>query len=148
MGNAHPSISPYELYPTGDGEIVVAVGNERQFVALCEVIGAAELADDPRFASNEARVDNRDALRAELVGRLASRPGQEWADELRAVRVPAGAVNDLGGAFALAESLGMEPVVDVPAGDGRSVPLTRNPIRLSRTPPVYRSAPEPLPGDD
>src|SRR3984885_6843249 len=112
MGNAHPSISPYELYPTGEGEIVVAVGNERQFAALCEVIGAAELADDPRFATNEARVDNRDALRAELVGRLASRPGQEWADELRAVRVPAGAVNDLRGAFTLAESLGMEPVVD------------------------------------
>jgi crotonobetainyl-CoA:carnitine CoA-transferase CaiB-like acyl-CoA transferase len=148
MGNAHPSISPYELYPTGEGEIVVAVGNERQFAALCEVIGAPELAENPRFATNGARVDNREALRAELVQRLASRPGQEWADELRAVRVPAGAVNDLRGAFALAESLGLDPVVDVPAGDGRSVPLTRNPIRLSRTPPVYGSAPEPLPGAD
>jgi crotonobetainyl-CoA:carnitine CoA-transferase CaiB-like acyl-CoA transferase len=148
MGNAHPSISPYELYPTGEGEIVVAVGNERQFAALCEVIGAPELAENPRFATNGARVDNREALRAELVQRLGSRPGQEWADELRAVRVPAGAVNDLRGAFALAESLGLAPVVDVPAGDGRSVPLTRNPIRLSRTPPVYGSAPEPLPGED
>jgi crotonobetainyl-CoA:carnitine CoA-transferase CaiB-like acyl-CoA transferase len=145
MGNAHPSISPYELYPTGNGELVVAVGNERQFAALCDVIGAPELTSDERFVTNEARVDNREALKAELVRRLASRTGSEWAEQLRAVRVPAGAVNDLRGAFGLAESLGLEPVVQVPAGDGRAVPLTRNPIRLSRTPPVYRSAPEPLP---
>jgi crotonobetainyl-CoA:carnitine CoA-transferase CaiB-like acyl-CoA transferase len=147
MGNAHPSISPYELYPTGDGEIVLAVGNERQFAALCDVIGAPELAADPRFATNEARVDNREALKAELVQRLSARTGEEWAERLRAVRVPAGAVNNLAGAFGLAESLGLEPVVEVPAGDGTSVPLTRNPIRLSRTPATYRSAPEPLPPD-
>ena len=145
MGNAHPSISPYELYPTGDGEIVLAVGNERQFAALCEVIGAPELAGDPRFATNEARVDNREALKAELVQRLSARTGEEWAERLRAVRVPAGAVNNLAGAFGLARSLDLEPVVDVPAADGTSVPLTRNPIRLSRTPATYRSAPEPLP---
>jgi crotonobetainyl-CoA:carnitine CoA-transferase CaiB-like acyl-CoA transferase len=148
MGNAHPSISPYELYPTGDGELVVAVGNERQFAALCDVIGAPELTDDPRFATNNDRVANREALKAELVKRLASRTGEDWADRLRSVRVPAGAVNDLQGAFSLAESLGLEPVVQVPAEDGSSVPLTRNPIRLSRTPPSYRSAPEPLPGND
>jgi crotonobetainyl-CoA:carnitine CoA-transferase CaiB-like acyl-CoA transferase len=147
MGNAHPSISPYELYPTGDGEIVVAVGNERQFAALCDVIAAPELVDDERFVTNQARVDNREALKAELVRRLASRTGSEWAEQLRAVRVPAGAVNDLAGAFGLAESLGLEPVVPVPAGDGSSVSLTRNPIRLSRTPPTYRSAPEPLAGE-
>jgi crotonobetainyl-CoA:carnitine CoA-transferase CaiB-like acyl-CoA transferase len=145
MGNAHPSIAPYELYPTGDGEIVLAVGNERQFAALCDVIGAPELAGDPRFATNEARVDNRDALKAELVQRLSARTGEEWAERLGAARVPAGAVNNLAGAFGLAQSLGLEPVVDVPAGDGTSVPLTRNPIRLSRTPATYRSAPEPLP---
>jgi crotonobetainyl-CoA:carnitine CoA-transferase CaiB-like acyl-CoA transferase len=147
LGNAHPSISPYELYPTGEGELVVAVGNERQFAALCEVIGAPELAADPRFATNNDRVDNRQALRAELVGRLAARSGEDWAARLRSVRVPAGVVNDLQGAFALAESLGLEPVVEVPAEDGTRVPLTRNPIRLSGTPPTYRSAPEPLPPD-
>jgi crotonobetainyl-CoA:carnitine CoA-transferase CaiB-like acyl-CoA transferase len=147
LGNAHPSISPYELYPTGEGELVVAVGNERQFAALCEVIGAPELAAEPRFATNNDRVDNRQALRAELVGRLAARSGEDWAARLRSVRVPAGVVNDLQGAFALAESLGLEPVVEVPAEDGTRVPLTRNPIRLSGTPPTYRSAPEPLPPD-
>jgi crotonobetainyl-CoA:carnitine CoA-transferase CaiB-like acyl-CoA transferase len=145
LGNAHPSISPYELYPTAEGELVLAVGNERQFATLCEVIGAPELAADERFAGNSARVANREALRAELVTRLAAGPASQWAAELTAARVPAGVVNDLRGAFTLAESLGLEPVVDVPAADGSSVRLTRNPIRMSRTPPSYRSAPPPLP---
>ena len=145
LGNAHPSISPYELYETGDGEVVVAVGNERQFAALCDVLGAPELATDARFATNGDRVANRETLRAELVARLATRPASHWARELTAVRVPAGEVNDLRGAFELAQSLGLEPIVPVAAQDGRTVPLTRNPIRLSRTPPTYRSAPPPLP---
>ena len=145
LGNAHPSISPYELYKTGDGEVVVAVGNERQFAALCEVIGAPELATDARFATNGDRVANREVLRAELLARLAARPAADWARELTAARVPAGQVNDLRGAFELAQSLGLEPIVQVPAGDERTVPLTRNPIRLSRTPATYRSAPPPLP---
>jgi crotonobetainyl-CoA:carnitine CoA-transferase CaiB-like acyl-CoA transferase len=145
LGNAHPSISPYELLETGDGDLVLAVGNDRQFAALCEVIGAPELAGDPRYATNGARVANRVALRADLVARLAMGPAADWARELTAVRVPAGVVNDLRGAFALAQSLGLEPIVEVPAADGETVRLTRNPIGLSRTPPSYRSAPPPLP---
>jgi crotonobetainyl-CoA:carnitine CoA-transferase CaiB-like acyl-CoA transferase len=141
MGNAHPSISPYELYETRDGELVLAVGNDRQFAALCEVVGAPELATDRRFADNAARVAHRDQLRDELVARLAAAPAADWAQRLTAARVPAGEVNDVGGAFALARSLGLEPTVDVPRRDGSAVALTRNPIRLSRTPPSYRSAP-------
>ena len=146
MGNAHPSISPYELYATGDGELVLAVGNERQFGALCEVLEAPELASDPRFAGNRNRVANRDALKAELLERLQRRSAAEWAQLLTDVRVPAGVVNDVAGAFALAAALGLEPIVDVPAPDGSAVALTRNPIGLERTPPTYRSAPPPLPG--
>jgi crotonobetainyl-CoA:carnitine CoA-transferase CaiB-like acyl-CoA transferase len=145
LGNAHPSISPYELLETGNGDLVLAVGNDRQFAALCEVIGASELADDPRYTTNGARVADRVALRADLVTRLATRPAADWARELTAVRVPAGVVNDLRGAFELAQSLGLEPIVEVPAADGETVRLTRNPIGLSRTPPSYRSAPPPLP---
>ncbi|MHB1568420.1 MAG: CaiB/BaiF CoA transferase family protein [Solirubrobacteraceae bacterium] len=145
MGNAHPSISPYELYETGAGELVLAVGNERQFAALCEVLGAPQLADDPRFVNNSSRVANRDALKAELVARLAAAPAAEWAARLTDARVPAGVVNDLAGAFELARSLGLEPVVSVPGPDGHSAALTRNPIGLSRTPPSYRSAPPSLP---
>jgi crotonobetainyl-CoA:carnitine CoA-transferase CaiB-like acyl-CoA transferase len=145
MGNAHPSISPYELYATGDGEVVLAVGNERQFAALCSVLEAPELASDPRFTGNRNRVAHRDALKAELLARLARRPAGEWVQLLSAARVPAGVVNDVAGAFELAASLGMAPIVDVPRPDGTTVGLTRNPIGLSRTPPTYRSAPPALP---
>jgi crotonobetainyl-CoA:carnitine CoA-transferase CaiB-like acyl-CoA transferase len=145
MGNAHPSISPYELYATGDGDLVLAVGNERQFSALCEVLNAPELAADPRFAGNSERVANRVALKRELIARLSAAPAAEWAAKLTAVRVPAGVVNDLAGAFELARAVGLEPVVDVPSQDGPSVPLTRNPITLSRTPPTYRDTPPSLP---
>jgi crotonobetainyl-CoA:carnitine CoA-transferase CaiB-like acyl-CoA transferase len=145
MGNAHPSISPYELYPTEDGELVLAVGNERQFAALCDVLGAPELAADERFAGNTSRVANRDDLKAELTERLSARPAAEWAAALTDARVPAGVVNDISGAFALAREIGLEPVVAVPdAETGDPVPLTRNPITLSATPASYRSAPPPL----
>jgi len=147
MGNAHPSISPYELYETGDGDLVVAVGNDRQFAALCEVIGAPQLASDPRFSDNSLRVSNREALRAELVGRLAAGSAREWARRLTEARVPAGVVNDVRGAFALAESLGLDPIVRLPRTDGSAVPLARNPIGLSRTPASYRSAPPSLAQD-
>jgi crotonobetainyl-CoA:carnitine CoA-transferase CaiB-like acyl-CoA transferase len=145
MGNAHPSISPYELFGTASGELVIAIGNDRQFLALCTVLGAPALAEDPRFARNEDRVGSRDELRSELGRRLLARPAVEWAQLLTAVRVPAGVVNDLGGAFAFASSLGLEPTVEIARDDGGSVSLTRNPIRLSRTPPTYRTAPPTLP---
>jgi crotonobetainyl-CoA:carnitine CoA-transferase CaiB-like acyl-CoA transferase len=152
LGNAHPSIAPYELYATGTGELVIAVGNDRQFEALCQVLGAPELVRDERFATNGDRVAHREALRTELERALRQRPAADWAAELTAVRVPAGVVNDLRGAFALAELLGLEPIVSVPSARdaddaGRAaapVQLTRNPIRLSRTPPRYRSGPPSL----
>jgi crotonobetainyl-CoA:carnitine CoA-transferase CaiB-like acyl-CoA transferase len=145
LGNAHPSISPYELYATADGELVIAVGNDRQFAALCDVIGAPELPKDARFAANRDRVANRDLLRAAIEKRLASRAAPDWARELVQRRVPAGVVNDLRGAFALAASLGLDPIVAVKDADGNEVRLTRNPIRLAQTPPSYRSAPPRLP---
>jgi crotonobetainyl-CoA:carnitine CoA-transferase CaiB-like acyl-CoA transferase len=145
MGNAHPSIAPYELLGTADGELVLAVGTDRQFAALCDVVGVPELAADERFATNPARVAHRDELREALQAALAARPAAEWAPELTAARVPAGQVNDVAGAFALAGQLGLEPIVDVPREDGSAARLTRNPIRLSATPPTYRSAPPRLP---
>ena len=141
MGNAHPSIAPYELLRTGEGDLVLAVGTDRQFGALCEVLGASELAEDARFASNPARVEHRAELREELERRLASRTAAEWAAALIDVRVPAGEVNDVAGAFALAEHIGLEPIVRLAREDGTTVPLARNPIGLSATPPTYRSAP-------
>jgi crotonobetainyl-CoA:carnitine CoA-transferase CaiB-like acyl-CoA transferase len=145
MGNRHPSISPYELFATGEGELVLAVGNDRQFELLCETLSAPELAADPRFATNPARVENRDALGPLLEQKLATRPAAEWAAELTERRVPAGVVNDLAGAFELARRVGLEPTVSIPREDGSAIELTRNPIQLSATPPSYRRAPPPLP---
>ncbi|MEU6641785.1 CoA transferase [Saccharomonospora sp. NPDC046836] len=144
MGNQHPSIAPYEVLPCAEGDLVLAVGNDRQFGALCTVLGTPELADDARFATNTARVGNRSALRAELVHLLATRTAAEWAKELTAARVPAGVVNDMAGAFRLATELGLAPIVGLPRADGTEVRLTRNPIQLSATPPAYRSAPPQL----
>ncbi|RSN26343.1 carnitine dehydratase [Streptomyces sp. WAC 05977] len=146
MGNRHPSIAPYELVPCADHELALAVGNDRQFAALCEVIGLPELADDTRFATNPARVAHRAELRALLEDTFDKRPAAEWAAELSAAGVPAGEVNDVAGAFALAERLGLSPTVDLPRPDGTSVRLTRNPIGLSATPPRYETAPPDDPG--
>jgi crotonobetainyl-CoA:carnitine CoA-transferase CaiB-like acyl-CoA transferase len=147
LGNRHPSIYPYEVFDTGDGELVLAIGNDRQFATLCEAIGVPALAGDQRFATNSDRVENRDALGAELERALAARPAAEWSAELLARRVPAGTVNDLGAAFAFAESIGLEPTATIPREDGTTVSLTRNPIRLSASPATYRTAPPLLPDD-
>ncbi len=148
MGNQHPSIAPYELLTCAEGELVLAVGNDRQFAALSEVLDAPELAADTRFASNTDRVRNRQDLRAALLERLATRSAQDWAERLTARRVPAGVVNDVGGAFRLAADLGLDPVVTLPRADGTAVALTRNPIGLSVTPPRYHSAPPRLDGKE
>jgi len=146
LGNRHPSISPYELFATAEGELVLAVGNDRQFGALCEELGNPALAAEERFATNSARVENRDALAAELTPLLAARPALEWAALLRERRVPAGVVNDVGAAFDLAGELGLEPTVPIDRDDGTAAELTRNPIRLSATPATYRLALPSLPG--
>jgi crotonobetainyl-CoA:carnitine CoA-transferase CaiB-like acyl-CoA transferase len=145
LGNAHPSIAPYELFETGDGQLVIAVGNERQFSMLCEALERPELSCDPRFATNADRVAHRQELRAALEEHLAHRPAQAWAQALTDARVPAGVVNDLDAAFRLAHALGLDAIVPIPRTDGSELRLTRNPISLSETPPEYRAAPPPLP---
>jgi len=145
MGNRHPSIAPYELLRCGEGELVLAVGNDRQFRELCEAVGEPSLADDERFATNPARVGNRDELKPLLERALAARPAAEWVELLSARRVPAGVVNDVAAAFELAARLGLDPIAEIPREDGTSVRLPRNPIKLSKTPASYRLPPPRLP---
>ncbi|MEV6324098.1 CoA transferase [Nocardia sp. NPDC051787] len=144
MGNQHPSIAPYELLSCADGDLVLAVGNDRQFATLCDELGAPHLPVDPQFATNTARVQHRDKLRAELENRLATKSAADWAAALARVRVPAGTVNDIAGAFELAAQLGLDPIVELTRSDSSKVSLCRNPINLSATPASYRSAPPPL----
>jgi len=148
LGNEHPSIAPYGPVSCGAEQLVLAVGTDQQFASLCEVLGAPELAGDPRFADNSARVGNRSELRIVLEGLLSARPAGEWAAALAAARVPAGTVNDIPSAFRMAEQLGLDPLVRVTREDGSAVRLTRNPIGMSATPPAYRSAPPSLPRRD
>ena len=140
MGNAHPSVVPYEPLPTADNDLIVAAANDRQFRKLCEVLDIPEVADDPRFVRNADRTANREALRPLLIERLATRGAVEWFDLLVAAGVPCGPINTIDGGFAMAERFGLEPIVEVGDGD-RAVPTTRHPIRFSATPATYRLPP-------
>ncbi|MEI4271134.1 CoA transferase [Klenkia sp. LSe6-5] len=131
MGNAHPSIAPYETLRTADGPLAVAVGNDRQFAAMTQVLAVPLLAGDTRFATNADRVANRPALVGALEQALATAGAGAWADRLQAVGVPCGRVEDIAGGIALAEELELSPVV---THDG-PVPVRTlaNPVRFSRT---------------
>src|SRR5690606_8320478 len=142
MGNRHPSIAPYEVFRAADRPLILAVGNDRQFAALTEVLGAPELAADERFATNTARVAHRAELKKLLDELLARDTADAWADALSAARVPSGPVNDIADAVAFAQKLGIDPVVTID-DPHRDAPVRQiaNPIKLSATPATYRSAP-------
>ena len=136
MGNRHPSIVPYETYDAADRPFAVAVGNDRLFARLCDAIGLDDLPADPRFATNAARVANVDALSARLSAVFATRDADHWVQALRAVSVPAGLINGVDEAWALAERLGMEPIAEA---DG--IRVGAPPLRLDGERPEVRRAP-------
>jgi crotonobetainyl-CoA:carnitine CoA-transferase CaiB-like acyl-CoA transferase len=143
MGNAHPSLFPYEPLPASDGEIIVVAANNAQFRRLAEALGRPELADDPRFAETEKRNVNRHELKPLLVTALAHHTVAEWFELLTAAGIACGPVNTIDKGVALAERLGLDPVVRVGAGEA-SVPMIRNPITFSRSRPAYTSPPPAL----
>ncbi len=109
MGNAHPSLFPYEPLPTADGELIVIAGNDGQFRKLCQVLGLPDLVDDPRFARNQDRTANREALRPLLVERLRTRTKDEWFRDLLAAGVPCAPINTIDGGVALRRGTGPGP---------------------------------------
>jgi crotonobetainyl-CoA:carnitine CoA-transferase CaiB-like acyl-CoA transferase len=130
-GNRHPSIAPYETFEAADRGIAVACGNDRLFARLCEAIGLPDLPGDERFASNTARVSHIGELGEALEAVFKTQPADHWVEVLRAANVPVGPINDVAEAYAMAEELGLEPVLEA---DG--VPLARPPIgSLRRRPP-------------
>ncbi|MHC6594037.1 CaiB/BaiF CoA transferase family protein [Arthrobacter sp. C152] len=146
MGNEHPSIYPYEPLPTADGDIVLAIGNDRQFHTLCSVLGAPALATDPRFATPPDRSHNRTELRPILQELLAAKPAREWFDIFTEARLPCAPINDVRGGIDFARRLGLEPVVDVGHGE-QSIPGVRNPITFSATPASYDLVPPGIDAD-
>ncbi len=137
MGNAHPSLFPYEPLPTKTGDLVVIAGNDSQFRALTEALGAPQLADDPDFARNELRTMHRERLRPILVELLQAKSAEEWFEVLTAANVPCAPIATVDQGLNLAASFGLEPTVEVPTQRG-PMEMIRNPIGLSRTPPSYR----------
>jgi len=138
LGNAHPSIAPYQTLAAADRAFAVAVGNDAQFGRLLAALG---LEPDSRFATNSGRVRHRDALTARLEERTRTAPAAHWVETLTAVNVPCGPINSVPEAFAFAEALGLDPVVRTPRPGGFTPASVANPVRLSRTPATYRHAP-------
>ena len=130
MGNAHPSLFPYESMPTADRDVIVTAGNDRQFRSLCEVLAIPDVADDERFATNADRTRNRDELLPLLLAELAKWKADDLFLALNKAGVPCGPINTIGEGVELAESLGLDPRIEVGTGD-RAVTLVRNPITFS-----------------
>jgi len=141
-GNGHPNIAPYQVYAAADGHVIIAVGNDGQFRRFCDALTLGALPDDPRFATNPARVANRDALNAVLGPVLASRNAADIITMMEGAGVPAGPVHRLDQVFSSDQAIAREMVVEMthPASGG-TVPMLGNPIKMSRTPVSYRHAP-------
>ncbi|MBW3560143.1 MAG: CoA transferase [Proteobacteria bacterium] len=145
MGNAHPNLAPYQPFLTRDGELVIAVGNDAQFRALCRALGDEALAADPAFLTNAARVAGREALVARLSALTAERTTAEWIGALEAVGVPCGPVNTVDQVFAEPQALARGLTVEQTRPDlADPVRTVASPIRLSRTPPSYHTPPPAL----
>lgn len=146
MGNAHPNIVPYQDFPTMDGYMVIAVGNDAQFTRLCQAAGHPEIASDPRYKSNKDRVQNRQALISQMKAFTVTRSTQEWITDLEAVGVPCGPINNLEQVFADPHVKARQIHQQLEHPSMGKVSSVASPIRLSETPVQYRMAP-PLLGE-
>jgi crotonobetainyl-CoA:carnitine CoA-transferase CaiB-like acyl-CoA transferase len=146
LGNAHPNIVPYQSFAASDGHFILAVGNDGQFRRLCELLDAAALADDPRFANNAARVAHREALVAILAPLFAAAPASHWLAQCKARNVPAGPINRLDAVFDDAQIRARGMVVEMQHAENPALKLAANPLKLSRTPVRYERPP-PLLGE-
>jgi len=144
MGTAHPNLVPYQVFQTGDSELMLAVGNDRQFTSCCEVLGLADLATDTRFTTMRQRIANRDELIGQLEIKFRERDTNYWLDSLLSQGVPAGPVNDIG--EVLTDSYAQEKclVREIRNGKDIRVPSVANPVSFSETPVCYERAPPSL----
>ncbi|RYZ12430.1 MAG: CoA transferase [Comamonadaceae bacterium] len=147
QGNSHPSLAPYQDFPTSDGSMLLAIGNTGQFQRFCEAAGRPEWGSDPRFATNTLRVTHREVLIPQMQALTRTRSTAEWVRLLEDKAVPCGPINDIGQAFDDAQVKARGLAVSLPreAGDGiGAIRGVASPLRLSATPPVLRHAPPAL----
>ena len=148
LGNAHPNLSPYQPFPTRDGAVVIAVGNDGQFAALCKALGDPGIATDPLFATNAVRVEHRRALGERLSGLTMTRTTAQWIAALQVAGVPCGPINRIDEVFAEPQAVARELVISQPREDlAAPVRTVASPIRLSETPTAYAAAPPALGAD-
>jgi len=141
LGNQHPNIAPYQEFPTKDGYIILAVGNDPTFERFCKAFGQEALLADPRFATNPIRVQNRQLVTDTLTPVMKSKTTAEWIEALEALKIGCGPINTLEQVFADPHVQAREMVVEMAHGSGETVKVIANPVKLSATPPSYRSAP-------
>jgi len=145
-GNAHPNLLPYSVFDTADDPIIIAIGNDDQFRRFCELAGAPELADDPRFATNPARIRNRDDLMPQVFALVKKKPRPWWVENLEARGIPYGVVNNFAQTFADPQVQARGMRFDMPHPAAGTVPMVRSPVNLKGSPPVYQRPP-PLLGE-
>jgi len=147
QGNTHPSLAPYQDFPTQDGSMLLAIGNNGQFARFCEAAGHPEWATDARFATNTLRVKHRGVLIPMMEELTRTRATADWVALLEDKAVPCGPINDIAQAFddAQVKSRGLAVTLPRDAGDGiASITGVASPLRLAATPPVLRHAPPAL----
>jgi len=143
LGNAHPNIVPYQVFPTADGNIIVAVGNDDQFKRYCEFAGVPELINDKRFVTNKARVQNREALTQILNEVMRQKPSAYWLEELEKNKITCGPINNIDQVFADTQVVARDMRIEMnhPATGGEPVSLIGSPSKMSVTEVSYRHAP-------
>ncbi|MQA93984.1 MAG: CoA transferase [Streptosporangiales bacterium] len=145
-GSAHPSVVPYQPFPTADGEIMIAAGNDALYRKLCEVIGRPELGDDPRFATNADRIRNRDALISQIIAELRAKDGETWTNALLEAGVPVGKIRGVREALAAAAEAGDPATFTVEHPTAGPLELVRNGFELAGMADAPPPAPPPLLG--
>ncbi|MBR0641885.1 CaiB/BaiF CoA transferase family protein [Plastoroseomonas hellenica] len=144
LGNQHPNIVPYQVFPSKDGHIVLSVGNDPTFERFCKLVGREDLLADPKFATNAKRVENRQLVTDTLTPVMQSRTTKEWVETLEAAKIGCGPINKLSEVFADPHIVARNCVVEMEHASGATVKVIANPVRLSATPPTYRAAPPTL----
>jgi crotonobetainyl-CoA:carnitine CoA-transferase CaiB-like acyl-CoA transferase len=146
LGNQHPNIVPYQVFPTADGHVVLSVGNDPTFKRFCEAFSLTHLLEDARFATNAARVGNRQLVTDTLTPVMQRHPTVWWIEQLEALKIGCGPINKLSQVFEDPHVIAREMVLEMPHSSGQTVKVIANPVKLSETPADYR-LPPPLLGE-
>ena len=141
IGNLHPNIVPYQPFRTADGDVIIACGNDNLYRKFCVAAGFGELADDPRFATNGKRVENRAELTRLLAEVFRQRSTREWVGLLEAAGVPNGPINDVAQVFEEPQVKARGVRIELEHAAGAPLPMVASPMRFSETPLEYRQAP-------